>query len=67
MAEAKRSYVVDESGKRTAVMLPIEEYEELLRDLQDLAVIAKRRSEPTMPLDVASEQLQEKWRRAESR
>ena len=33
MAEAKRSYVVDENGNRTAVMLPIEEYEELLHDL----------------------------------
>ncbi len=42
MAEAKRSYVVDENGNRTAVMLPIEEYEELLEDLQDLAVIAQR-------------------------
>ncbi|MCY4373741.1 MAG: hypothetical protein OXC31_08160 [Spirochaetaceae bacterium] len=67
MAEAKRSYVVDENGNRTAVMLPIEEYEELLEDLQDLAVIAQRRDEPTVPLDVVVEQLEEKWRRAESR
>jgi hypothetical protein len=64
MAEAKRSYVVDESGNRTAVMLPIEEYEELL---QDLAVIAQRRDEPTVPIDVVVEQLEEKWRRVESR
>ena len=67
MAEAKRSYVVDENGKRTAVMLPIDEYEELLEDLHDLAVIAQRRDEPTVPLDVVVEQLEEKWRRAESR
>ena len=67
MAEAKRSYVVDEDGNRTAVMLPIEEYEELLEDLQDLAVIAQRRDEPTVPLDVVVEQLEEKWRRVESR
>ncbi len=67
MAEAKRSYVVDENGNRTAVMLPIEEYEELLEDLQDLAVIAHRIDEPTAPLDVVVEQLEEKWRRAESR
>ena len=67
MAEAKRSYVVDENGNRTAVMLPIEEYEELLEDLQDLAVIAQRRDEPTVPLDVVVEQLEEKWRRVESR
>ena len=66
MAEAKRSYVVDENGNRTAVMLPIEEYEELLEDLQDLAVIAQRRDEPTVPIDVVVEQLEEKWRRVES-
>ena len=66
MAEAKRSYVVDEDGNRTAVMLPIEEYEELLEDLQDLAVIAQRRDEPTVPIDVVVEQLEEKWRRVES-
>ena len=67
MAEAKRSYVVDENGNRTAVMLPIDEYEGLLEDLQDLAVIAQRRVEPTVPLDVVVEQLHQKWRRAESR
>ena len=67
MAEAKRSYVVDEKGNRTAVMLPIEEYEELLKDLQDLAVMAQRRDEPTVPLDVVVEQLEEKWRCVESR
>ena len=67
MAEAKRSYVVDENGNRTAVMLPIEEYEELLEDLQDLAVIAQRRDEPTVPIDIVVEQLEEKWRRVESR
>ena len=66
MAEAKRSYLVDENGNRTAVMLPIEEYEELLEDLQDLAVIAQRRDDPTVPLDVVVEQLEEKWRRVES-
>ena len=66
MAEAKRSYLVDENGNRTAVMLPIDEYEGLLEDLQDLAVIAQRRVEPTVPLDVVVEQLEEKWRRVES-
>lgn len=67
MAEPKRSYVVDESGNRTAVMLPIEEYEELLEDLEDLALIAQRRNEPTVPLDVVVQQLEMKWRRTESR
>ncbi len=42
-------FVTDEVGKKTAVLLPIEEYSELLEDLEDLAVIAERRDEPTMP------------------
>ena len=41
-------YVSDETGRRTAVLLPIEEYERLLEDLEDLAAIAERRDEPTV-------------------
>ena len=41
-------YVIDDTGKRTAVLLPIENYESLLEDLQDLAAIADRRSESTV-------------------
>jgi len=44
----RAQYLTDESGKRTAVLLPIEEYEQLLEDLQDLAAIAERREEPTI-------------------
>ena len=43
-------FVVDESGKNTAVILPVEEYEELLEDIHDLAVIAERKDEPTISL-----------------
>jgi hypothetical protein len=38
------------NGKATAVILPLEQYTELLEDLQDLAVIARRKNEPTIPL-----------------
>ena len=41
-------YLTDEAGKKTAVLLPIEEYERLLEDLEDLAAIAERREEPTV-------------------
>ena len=50
MSKAHEKFIVDESGKRTAVVLPIDEYEELLEDLHDLAVIAERRDEPTVGL-----------------
>ena len=42
-------YITDDHGKRTAVVLPISDYERLLEDLEDLAVVAERRNEPTIP------------------
>jgi len=41
-------YVIDKAGSRTAVILPITEFEELLEDLDDLAAVAERRDEPTV-------------------
>ncbi len=49
--EPATTYVVDKQGKKTAVILPIEKYEELLEDLEDLAVIASRKTEPTYDWD----------------
>ena len=45
----KAEYIV-KNGKPTAVILPIAGYEELLEDLHDLGVIARRKDEPTIPL-----------------
>ena len=42
-------YLTDDHGDRTAVVLPISDYEKLLEDLADLAVIAERHAEPTIP------------------
>jgi PHD/YefM family antitoxin component YafN of YafNO toxin-antitoxin module len=41
-------YLTDDQGQRTAVVLPISDYEKLMEDLEDLAVIAERRDEPTI-------------------
>ena len=41
-------YLTDENGERTAVVLPILDYEKLLEDLDDLATIAERREEPVI-------------------
>ncbi len=38
-------YVLDRKGRRKSVLLPLREYEDLLEDLHDLAVIAERRDE----------------------
>ena len=52
-------YVTDSQGHKTAVILPIEEYDGLLEDLSDLAVVAHRRGEPTIPHDQVVAELKE--------
>lgn len=49
--DLQAQYVTDDKGKKTAVILPIEEFEELLEDIEDLAVLLERRDEPTIPFD----------------
>lgn len=41
-------YITDAAGERSAVILTIEQFNQLLEDLEDLAVIAERRDEPTL-------------------
>ena len=42
-------FLTNEKGRKTAVVLPIEDYEKLREDIDDLAVIAERRDEETIP------------------
>jgi hypothetical protein len=51
MAAVDERYVVDAKGKRTGVLLSVRQYEKLLEDLHDLAVVAERREEATITLD----------------
>lgn len=44
-------FIVDESGIKKAIILPMEDYEELLEDIHDLAIIAERKDEPTISLE----------------
>ena len=48
LKELQAQYVTNDTGKKVAVILPIEEFEELLEDIEDLAVLAERREEPTV-------------------
>ncbi len=47
----QEQYITDKSGQKISVILPIEEYEELLEDLKDLATVAELKNELTIPLD----------------
>ncbi len=57
MQKFKEQYIVNEKGKKTAAILPIEEYEELLEDLHDISIVAERRDEPTITLEELKERL----------
>lgn len=50
MNPEQEQYIVDANGTKTAVILKIEDYEQLLEDLHDLAVVAERRSEKPISL-----------------
>jgi hypothetical protein len=51
MGEFQEQYIVNEKGQRTAVVLQIEEFQELLEDLNDLAIVAERRDESTIEFE----------------
>lgn len=49
-AHPQEQYVVDPKGKKTAVILSLKRYRELMEDLHDLAVVAERRKERSISL-----------------
>lgn len=48
LREISAQYIVDSDGNKSAVVLPIEQYYQLLEDLDDLLTLAERRDEPTI-------------------
>jgi hypothetical protein len=51
MHKEATQFIVSSKGRKEAVILPIEQYYELLEDLEDIAIIAERRNEPTITLE----------------
>jgi len=41
-------YITDKKGRKREVILPIKEFENLMEDLEDLAVVAERRDEKSL-------------------
>ena len=58
MAVEKRRFLVDEKGHKESIVLSMKEYQGLLEDLEDLAVIAERKEEPTELLEVVRKRLE---------
>jgi PHD/YefM family antitoxin component YafN of YafNO toxin-antitoxin module len=47
----KIEYVTNRAGEKTGVIVPIDNFEELMEDIEDLAAAAERREEPTIGQD----------------
>lgn len=47
----QEQFVVDARGKKTGVILSLKQYEKLMEDLHDLAIVAERRSEKPVSLE----------------
>ena len=47
-AEFEPQFITSSDGTKEAVIIPIEEYQALQEDLEDLAVVAERRDESTI-------------------
>ncbi|HEY8205235.1 MAG TPA: hypothetical protein VIF81_10950 [Pyrinomonadaceae bacterium] len=47
---AQEQFVVDAKGRKKAVLLTVEQYEKLIEDLHDLAIVAERREEKPISL-----------------
>jgi PHD/YefM family antitoxin component YafN of YafNO toxin-antitoxin module len=48
---AQEQFVIDAKGRKKGVLLSVEQYEKLMEDIHDLAVIAERREETPISLD----------------
>lgn len=55
--DLQAQYITNPQGKKTAVILPIKEFEEFLEDIEDLVVLLERRDEPTIAFEEVVENL----------
>ena len=55
----ENNYIIDKKGRKTAVIISVEEYEELMGDIHDLAVVAERQEESNMTFSELKNKLRE--------
>jgi PHD/YefM family antitoxin component YafN of YafNO toxin-antitoxin module len=51
MATPQAQFVIDAKGNKKGVLLSVKQYQKLMEDLHDLAIVAERRQEKRVPLD----------------
>jgi hypothetical protein len=58
------SFLVDDSGKKTAVILDLRKYRRLWEDIHDRLLIESRRREPRVSLEQARKRLRQRSSKA---
>lgn len=48
LTSLRLQYLTDDTGQKVGVVLPVQQFDELMEDIEDLAAVAERREEPTM-------------------
>lgn len=51
MEAVEEQFIVNARGEKTGVILPIQQYQRLMEDLHDLAVVAERRDEEPVSME----------------
>jgi len=64
MPTVNEGYVVDENGNRIGVILPMEDYQKLMEELEELESVraydaAKRSGDPAVPFDQAVREIEQ--------
>lgn len=59
---AQPQFITNADGEKVSVILPLEDYQELMEDLEDLAAIAERKDEATKPFEVALREIGHDYR-----
>jgi hypothetical protein len=50
-------FLTDGDGRKISVVLPVQDYEELMEDISDLAAVAERRDDERIPLEEVKKRL----------
>jgi PHD/YefM family antitoxin component YafN of YafNO toxin-antitoxin module len=58
MTAPQPQFIVNAKGKKTGVLLSLKEYQKLMEDLHDLAIVAERRDEAHITLEEMKQRLE---------
>ena len=58
MGIPQTQFIVDKKGRKTGVPMTLKQYEKLLEDLHDLAIVAERRDEKPISLKEMKQRLE---------